>query len=439
MATTLPADSLSARPAPAGASFAARDPSPLGDAREQARLGLYVHVPFCAVRCAYCDFATGSLSAAKVARYFEGLTLEMARRADSARGVAFTSVFFGGGTPSALSSRHFERLWSLLRDHFTLAPDAEITLEANPESVRPALLDAWAAAGVNRLSMGAQSFDAQELERLGRIHDRDRPAEAVALARRHGFRRLSLDLMFGFPGHGLPTFDETLERTLGLDLEHVSAYCFIPEPDTPMGRSVLSGELALPSPEEQADLYQRLGARLGAEGYQPYEISNFSRPGGEARHNLVYWLRRDYLGIGPSAHGLWRGVRYGNHPALERWAACLAAGRAHDAVEAETPESCTEEIVMLGLRLSEGLRRRDYSAAVWNEVTHHYEGAFDAACATRRLVRTHDGWRIPAEHGFVGDDVTAWILAVAESRGFDSSRNRSVPSPPCPSQHSSAV
>jgi oxygen-independent coproporphyrinogen-3 oxidase len=163
---------------------------------------------------------------------------------------------------------------------------------------------------------GAQSFDPGELEGLGRIHAAGRPAEAFALARSHGFRRLSLDLMFGFPGHSAETWAQTLQSALALEPEHLSAYCFIPEPGTPLGDAARTGVKPPLSPERQADLYETLVNRLVSAGYALYETSNFSRPGGECRHNLVYWLRRDYLGLGPSAHGFGAARSEVNHYAL---------------------------------------------------------------------------------------------------------------------------
>jgi oxygen-independent coproporphyrinogen-3 oxidase len=418
------ADPLTGRRAdPAG------DPAPEGPAPESralARLGLYVHVPFCAVRCTYCDFSSGSLSARAVERYLGGMEREASLRAPDAGDAAFSSVFFGGGTPSALSARHFDRLVRTLRSHFTIAPDAEITLEANPESVRPALLAAWRAAGVNRLSFGVQSFHSDELARLGRIHDAARPGEAVALARAHGFRRLSLDLMFGFPGHTGERFAATVERALELDPEHLSAYCFIPEAGTPMGDDVLRGRADLPDADEQADLYEALTARLERAGHGCYETSNFCRPRAEARHNLVYWLRRDYLGLGPSAHGLWRGTRYGNHYATERWAAALEAGVPCDEREVETARSRADEIVMLGLRLSRGVSACDHPPARWREVTRRFGAAFRAGLATGRLAATADGVRIARRHRFVADDLIAWLMA-ATDRPDDLRRARFAP------------
>ena len=403
------------RPAPRPAAPRRRDlEGPAPGSSVAARLGLYVHVPFCAVRCRYCDFSSGSLSARALERYLGGMEREASRRAPEAGGAVFTSAFFGGGTPSALSARHFARLVGTLRAHFTIAPDAEITLEANPESVRPALLDAWRAAGVNRLSFGVQSFHTDELARLGRIHDAARPGAAVALARAHGFGRLSLDLMFGFPGHSAERFAATVERALELEPEHVSAYCFIPEMGTPMGDEVLGGRVTLPDADRQADLYASLTARLARAGYGCYETSNFCRPGAEARHNLVYWLRRDYLGLGPSAHGLWRGTRYGNHYATERWAAGLEAGMPCDEREIESAGSRADEIVMLGLRLSRGISAADHPPERWRELIGRYGTAFRSGVATGRLAATADGVRIPPRHRFVADDVIAWLMASAD-------------------------
>ena len=413
-------------------------PSP--EARAEARAGLYVHVPFCATRCTYCDFSSGSLSAAALERYLEGLEREVALRAPAAAGLSFTSVFFGGGTPSALAARHFRRVWQVLRAGFTLAPSAEITLEANPESVRPALLEAWREAGVNRLSMGAQSFEPSELESLGRIHAADRPAEAIASARAHGFQRLSLDLMFGFPGHTTATWRRTLERALEIGPEHLSAYCFIPEPGTLLGSAALSGERTLPSPEYQADLYGLLTDRLAAAGYGCYETSNFCRPGAEARHNLVYWLRRPYLGLGPSAHGLVNGTRYGNHYSLERWAADLERGSLpQDESKPESPESAASECVMLALRLATGLRLTDYPLPLARAIARRYALAFDHALATGRLVGETRTLRIAAEHRFVADDIIAWVEARSERRAVDSRTSGSVPLRACPSPPSPAA
>lgn len=399
-------------------------------ARDAARAGLYVHVPFCAVRCTYCHFSTESFSAAKVERWFEALEREADLRAPLAGDRAFTSLFFGGGTPSALSAKQFARLWRILRDRFALAPGAEVTLEANPESVRAPLLEAWRAAGVNRLSLGVQSFEPDELRRLGRIHDSGRPAEAVALARAHGFERVSLDLMFGFPGHTLEAFDRTLGRALELGVEHLSAYAFIVEAGNPLSDAVLAGHEAVAGDELQAELHALFLERAAAAGLRFYETSNVSRPGAEARHNLTYWLRRDYLSLGPSAHGLWRGERWGNRFTTADWAESAARGEwPEESREACTPETTADEILMLGLRLGRGLEREAYGSIDWQLVERRFGLAFEAGEREGRLERTQSGWRIPPEHRFLADDTIAWLAA--RSRAVDSVSRDFLDSTPC--------
>jgi oxygen-independent coproporphyrinogen III oxidase len=413
MGSHLPADPLSV--AAPGRRDLAGDAAPARDARAAAGPGLYVHVPFCARRCTYCDFATGALSRHAVDRWLAALEREAEQRAPAAGGTRFRSVFFGGGTPSALSAAEFARAWRVIRDRFALAPGAEITVEANPESVTERRLAAWAEAGVNRLSMGAQSFDARELERLGRIHDADRPARAFALARAAGFRRLSLDLMFGFPGHDATTWSATLERALALDPEHLSFYCYIPEAGTVMGDAVAAGDAILPDPGTQADLYAQAVARLATAGLDVYETSNAARPGAESRHNLGYWLVRPYLALGPAAHGFWAGERFANHASLSRWATALERGRSCEAErEAPDAEARALETMMLGLRLASGLRPEDHDRAAWSALRARFAAALDEAAERGRLERAGGGWQVPARHRFLADDTIAWVAARAE-------------------------
>src|SRR6185436_3554538 len=340
-------------------------------ARDQARLGLYVHVPFCATRCTYCDFASGKLSLQTVERWKHAILHEAEMRAPVATGRAFTSVFFGGGSPSAVPPDTAVQVMAALRRAFAIAPDAEITLEANPESVDDRRLEAWRTMGVNRLSFGAQSFEPGELEALGRVHDVEAPARAIARARRHGFQRLSLDLMFGFPGHNEAAWRRTVETALDLGVEHLSAYAFIPEGGTPLGNAVLRDEAHEMADDAEADLYAVLEASAARAGFGPYETSNFCRPGAEARHNLTYWLRRPYLALGPSAHGMIAGERYANHYHLERWASALERDeRPETSREAETADAIAQEILLLGLRLARGIEARDHDEAAWSAFQH---------------------------------------------------------------------
>ena len=413
-------------------------PAPV--ACEAACAGLYVHVPFCAARCAYCDFSSGLFSVASAERWLAALEREVEQRAPAAAGLVFSSVFLGGGTPSTLAPEQVVRLFRALRGGFAVAPDAEITLEANPESVGAQRLTAWRAAGVNRLSVGAQSFHADELARLGRIHPAERPAGAFALARAHGLQRLSLDLMFGFPGHTLERWGASLARALELEPEHLSAYALSPEPGTRLGDAVLAGTAPMVPDAEQAEAYGLFLERAALAGLGSYETSNVCRPGAEARHNLVYWLRRPYVGLGPSAHGLVGGARYGNLRDFEPWAMALESGGSPEAErELESAAAAAREVLLLGLRLTTGVRRGDYEAGLWEVVAQRYGGALEEAVATGRLHATADGFAIPRALRYLADDVLAWIEARAEVQGFDSDSAHSVPSPSCPSPPSSAT
>jgi oxygen-independent coproporphyrinogen-3 oxidase len=420
-------------------------PGPGATARREAIAGLYVHVPFCAVRCSYCDFSSGALSSAAVERYLAALALEARGREAAARGVRFHTVFFGGGTPSALGPSAFTRLMRTLRDSFEIAAGAEITLEANPESVDDRRLEAWRAGGVNRLSMGAQSFHADELERLGRVHDADRPARATALARAHGFDRLSLDLMFGYPGHDVARFTASLESALACGIEHLSAYAFIPEAGTPLGDAALGGRASLPGPEREAELYEAADLVLSRAGFVNYETSNWCRPGAEARHNLVYWLRRPYLGLGPSAHSLLDGERFANHYAFTRWAAELERGALPECErERESASSAAAEILLLGLRLARGVDPRDHSAADWRTLRARFGAALDAALACGRLERSDGAYRVPSWARFVADEAIAWVLARERTpdqtlTSFDSHAASPIMIEPCSSLPSLAT
>ena len=243
------------------------------------------------------------------------------------------------------------RLSAALRGAFAVAADAEVTIEANPESVTPERLAAWRAAGVDRLSLGMQSAHADELARLGRIHTAERVADAVTWARAAGLRRLSLDLIYGFPGHAPARWAESLDRALALEPEHLSAYAFSAEPGTPLGDEVGAGRATPPGEAEQADAHARFVERAAAAGLGLYETSNACRPGAESRHNLVYWLRRPYVGLGPSAHGFVGGERYGNRRGTADWAAALARDEAPEAErEAETEAGAARGHLGRGLR-----------------------------------------------------------------------------------------
>jgi oxygen-independent coproporphyrinogen-3 oxidase len=311
--------------------------------------GVYVHVPFCAHRCDYCDFATWTDRAHLIDDYVDACVTDIQRRELPPA----TSVFFGGGTPSLLAPEQLVRvLDAIARD-----PDAETTVECNPDSVDAAKLRAYRDAGVNRLSFGVQSMRPHVLAALNRTHDPANVRRAIDAARDAGFDNLNVDLIYGTPGESLDDWRATLDAALALGTEHVSAYALTVEPNTPLGRNVANGTARAPDDDDQADKYVLTDDVLSAHGMSWYEISNWARPGRECRHNRCYWDGSDYVGIGCAAHGFTAGRRWWNTRTPERYIERVAAGRAPETGdEVLDPSARAEEAFSLALRTSAGAR-----------------------------------------------------------------------------------
>jgi oxygen-independent coproporphyrinogen III oxidase len=274
---------------------------------------LYFHIPFCVHRCAYCDFNTYARQESLIPVYVDALCSEIRGVAASApQRLEAHTIFFGGGTPSLLSSSQFESIIKTTRDSFDLAPDAEISLEANPGTVTLDSLRDLRLLGFNRLSLGVQSTHPDELRQLERIHDTFDVIDAVAWARRAGFDNLNLDLIFGLPEQSLARWQATVKMILGLQPEHLSLYALTVEHGTPFGRWVQRGLLPMPDPDTAADMYEWAGEVLDQAGFEQYEISNWAKPGRQCRHNLTYWRNQPYLGFGSGAHGCAGRLRISN-------------------------------------------------------------------------------------------------------------------------------
>jgi oxygen-independent coproporphyrinogen-3 oxidase len=266
---------------------------------EVLEFGVYVHVPFCARRCDYCDFATWTDRHHLMEAYTAACVADLDRHRAGGELRPATSVFFGGGTPSLLPPPLLARILAAVAK----APGAEVTVECNPDTVDRERLAAYRAAGVNRLSFGVQSMAPHVLAALGRTHDPAGVEQAVAAARAEGFDNFNLDLIYGGAGESLADWEDTLEAVLALEPPHVSAYALTVEPGTPLARRIDGGEVAAPDDDDQADKYLAADDRLEAAGLRWYEISNWARPGHECRHNFLYWRQGEYLGIGCAAHG----------------------------------------------------------------------------------------------------------------------------------------
>jgi len=346
-------------PAPRDGSL---PPEALDTLGEKA-FGVYVHVPFCTVRCGYCDFNTytaeelgpGVSRAGFAATAIQEIRL--ARRVLGERDVPVSTVFFGGGTPTLLDPADLGAVLDAVDGELGLAPDAEVTTESNPDSVRPGDLEQLLAGGLNRISFGMQSAVDHVLHTLDRTHDPARVPQVVADARAAGFGQVSLDLIYGTPGESVPDWEASLDAALACEPDHLSAYSLIVEDGTALARRVRRGELPMPDEDDLADKYLLADERLAAAGLEWYEVSNWARDAAaRCRHNLGYWRGADWWGVGPGAHSHVGGVRWWNvkHPAAyaDRLAADASPAHARELLDEETRRV---ERVLLELRLSEGL------------------------------------------------------------------------------------
>jgi oxygen-independent coproporphyrinogen-3 oxidase len=352
--------------------------------------GLYVHVPFCLTRCGYCDFNAYAGLDALQPRYLRGLVAEAQLAAPGWDGATIDSVFLGGGTPTTIGPDDLGGLLETIRGTFEVAGDAEVTVEANPDTVDEASLVALHAAGFTRISIGAQSFDPTVLRSLERVHRPDAVRRTVAAARAGGYDDLNLDLIYGAHGETLGSWERTLAETIALAPEHVSAYALTIEPATPLGRAVARGEVPPPDPDVQADMFQLACAMLRDAGYGHYEVSNWARPGHECRHNLGYWRRQPYIGLGAGAHSYRDDRRWWNVRPPEEYLATVERGELPvGGEETLDPGDAYLEEVFLRLRILEGV------PASWVA-----GGRADPFVASGLLV-DDDGALVPTERGML--------------------------------------
>ncbi len=352
-------------------------------------LGLYVHVPFCASICGYCNFNRGLFDPALKAAYVEAVRLEIRRAGD---GAAADTIYFGGGTPSLLEPTEIGAIIQECRAAFEVAPGAEITLEANPETVSRASLLAFREQGVNRISFGVQSFRDEELQRLGRAHSAERARRAVAAARAAGFDNLSLDLMLWLPGQTRAHLEESLDGLLALGPEHASVYLLELYPNAPLRDTMARAGWSQAPDDDAADMYLMAMERLEEGGLEQYEISNLAAPGRRCRHNMKYWTDGEWAGFGPGAHSTRHRVRWNNVCGTSEYTRRVEAGE--PIVAACRPlgtREALEEALFMGLRLSEGVPYEEigarYGVDVWTTYSERLAPAIDAGLLIRQAGR----------------------------------------------------
>lgn len=324
-------------------------------------LSLYIHIPFCVRKCHYCGFYSTVYTQEQANEYVAALCLEAANNQHVFNARTFDSVYIGGGTPTVLSSDQLEKLIAAIHKNFHISKDAEYTIEANPKTVSDSQLTLLREAGVNRLSLGVQSFNDDVLKTLGRLHSAREAADAFAIARSAGFTNIGLDLIYGVPGQTDIQWNETLDRAILLKPEHVSTYSLSVDEGSRFRRDAEAGRFALPGDELVATMYERAVNDLGLAGYSRYEISNFSLPGFICRHNMNYWERGEYLGLGPGAWSFITGRRYRTIADVREYSLRMNAGRSIiEDEEVASFRQAANETIMLGLRTARGVDRVRY-------------------------------------------------------------------------------
>ncbi len=347
-------------------------PKPYRLGRVLAPLAVYIHWPFCRSKCPYCDFNSHVRDRIDAARWTRALLADLDEQAQLVPECEVGSVFFGGGTPSLMPPDTVAALLERVGRRWPLAAEVEVTLEANPNSAEAERFRAFAAAGVNRLSLGVQALDPAALRFLGRRHDRGEAIAAIESARA-SFPRFSFDLIYARPGQTLAAWRRELDEALSLAGDHLSLYQLTIEPGTAFAAAAARGDLVPADAEIAAALFEMTQDRLAGHGLPAYEISNHARPGAECRHNLAYWRYQDYLGVGPGAHGRLTlgGVKHATrqHRAPERWLAAVeATGGGREEIAAVGRDAAIAEMLMMGLRLADGIPRARLEDAAGGEV-----------------------------------------------------------------------
>ena len=372
--------------------------------------GLYIHVPFCVSRCRYCDFyrMTPSKLEGPGEVFLEGLALELARLpADFAP----DTVFIGGGTPTALSAGALEKMLETIARQVDLSKVIEFTSEANPGTLTKEKLAVLKAGGMNRMSIGVQTFNSRALKLLGRIHSDEEAEAAFYLLRDAGFENINLDLIQSIPGMSSDELAADVRRAVELGPEHISSYNLIYEPGTPLAQDVEAGRAVPPDEDVEADQYDAVKAQLEAAGYTHYEISNFAKPGKACLHNMLYWQGGEYFGCGPAAFSHYKGKRFGNAADLTTWHAQLKNGaRPFDEVEVLSSEDKARETLVMWLRMVGGVDLKAFARSTGYDV--------DALCGTAiasmeeegLLCRSATHLRLAPESLFVCNSVFSELL-----------------------------
>lgn len=366
--------------------------------------GLYLHIPFCLSKCAYCGFySVPSLKHKE--ELLASLKREIVQRQGYLYGEKVETVYFGGGTPSLLGLGELRSLMEMLCDHFEIDPQAEITLEANPDTLTLNYLEGLRSLGVNRLSIGIQSFFDNDLQYLSRKHHSTHARECVGLAKEAGFSNISLDLIYGLPTSDATQWDRNLDLFFGMEVPHLSAYALTLEPNSILTRQIEQGKVPPVNEDDAVRDYQILCSRAAEHGFLHYEISNFCKPGMHSRHNANYWFGVPYLGLGPSAHSYDGASRQWNPSSIQGYSEGLSIAEHADSVESLSPEQIYNEYVMLRLRTLWGVDLKYLKREMGERFASHCERQAEPLVAQGRLSRTREFLYLTDEQMLFADGV----------------------------------
>lgn len=364
--------------------------------------GLYVHIPFCIHKCAYCDFYSLTQRLDSLDSYIEAVPIEARRYI----GLDFQTVYLGGGTPSLLRAEGLGKLLGGLRQILDLSQLSEATMEANPESVTPSLLQAAKSSGINRISIGVQSLSDIELEKVGRIHTAAQAICAIEEAKDAGFNNISVDVILGLPGQDQSSLMVTLETLIGLDIQHISMYCLSVEPHTPLA---LNPPPDLPSDDEQAELYDSACSLIASRGFTHYEYSNFALPGYECLHNLNYWRGGEYIGLGPAAASHLEGKRFKNKADLDAYLS-NPTGQIEEVEELDALQKAAEEAILRLRLLQEGLDVNELIEKYGDESIIGVVSRLNKLVREGSLIRDGANYRLAAACALVSNPILAQVL-----------------------------
>nr|WP_106780024.1 radical SAM family heme chaperone HemW [Lysinibacillus timonensis] len=375
--------------------------------------GVYIHIPFCHQICNYCDFNKVFFKNQPVDEYIEaiGKEIELIKREVPEQFSQIETIYLGGGTPTSLSEKQLNRLLSLITRYISPNQLIEFASEANPDELTTEKLEALKMGGINRLSLGVQSFDQTLLKKLGRTHSNEQVYETINKAKQVGFKNINIDLMYGLPGQTMEQWENTLKEALALNLTHYSAYSLIVEPKTIFYIQYAKGKLNLPTEDLEAEMYDLLMKEMERNGLEQYEISNFAKNGLISTHNKIYWDNDEYVGIGAGAHGYLKGVRYSNIGPIRKYLDSIQAGKRPILHQHEVTidEKC-EEQMFLGLRKVEGVTYEDFKKKIGISMNTKYGGIIQSLVNDELLIADDKGIRLSRKGRFVGNEIFQQFL-----------------------------